>query len=419
MSTPRLLPFPPPYRAALAISNDIDDVLDPRGWWEFLRFLNTRETTVHGAGLGLEVGESFWFYSDHFDEQPASWFRELGDRPSDFAPYFAALGRSGHLDTLHSWGNFSRHGGFTRAHAERAARVLQDEGFVPPVWVNHGGGHDFQNLWMGCGDLPENPEAEGAPAPEYHLDLTWPLGFRYAWIGDLTRVVGQERPWKPGDWLPGGEALRETLGFARRGLARRLAYREVLATYPNPDPRPNRLLAPRTLRDGRTVQTFIRYGDFRRATFEDLAWLLAPRTLDTLEANGGVSAMFLHWGKHAGRRFRDLPAPALDALRGLAGRVQEQRLWVTTTARLLTYVEARTAARLVPGSTPGSWEVVADPLPDGRNLVANDLGGLSWDMGSDAAVALTLDGQPVSIVQDGSIVRVQQEPLVFPEPPGA
>ena len=417
MAGPRLLPFPPPYRAALAVSNDIDDVHEPAGWWDYLRFLNTRESTPLGPGLGLEVGESFWFYSDHFDEQPASWFQGLGDRPSPFAPYFAALGRSGHLDTLHSWGNFSRHGGFTRAHAERAARVLRDEGFVPRVWVNHGGGHDFQNLWMGCGDLPENPEAAGAPAPEYHLDLTWPLGFRYAWIGELTQVIGQERRWRAGDWLPSGAALREILGQARRGMARRLAYRDVLETFPNPDVRGNRLLRPRTLRDGRTVQTFVRYGDFRRATFADLRWLLSDRYLDTLAATGGASVLFLHWGKHPGRRFTDLPESGLDALRRLARRVAEGLLWVTTTSRLLAYMEARAAVRLRPGGAPGTHVIDSATLPDGRRLTVQDLAGLSWETSEGVPVSLTLDGETVPLERDGRIVRVPFAPLRFPDPP--
>ena len=76
----RLLRFPPPYRAAVTISNDLDDLLEPRGWWEFLRFLNTGEPTRFGEGLDLEIGDSFWFWSDHYDEQPGAWFQDLGDR---------------------------------------------------------------------------------------------------------------------------------------------------------------------------------------------------------------------------------------------------------------------------------------------------------------------------------------------------
>jgi len=419
----RLLPFPPPYRAAVTISNDLDNLLEPAGWWEFLRFLNTGERTRFGEGLDLEIGDSFWFWSDHYDEQPGAWFRRLGTDPSPFAPYFAALGRSGHLDTLHSYGNFSRHGGFTREHARIAAGVLAEEGFVPPVWVNHGGAHDFQNLWSGCGDVPENPEAEGAPAPEYHLDLTWPAGFRYAWIGELTRVPGQDRALRAGDWLKAGSALpREAAGYWLRSAARRLAYRGLLERAPNYPVLENRLLRPRVMRDGRTVATFVRYGDFGRATFADLAWALSAEFLDALERSGGISIVFTHWCKHPGRKFTGLDPRALDALRELGRRAREKRLWVLAASRLLRYAEARDAVRVRAAAEGGKTiiRLAAGPLPDGRALTAPDLAGLSFAVPDPANVEVRFDESPLPVApvpgQPGA-VWVPLEPLVFPEPP--
>ncbi len=422
MSGVRLLPFPPPVRAALAISNDLDDLLEPRGWWEFLRFLNTAQATRFGPGLGLEIGDSFWFYSDDPEGQPASYFRGLGGEPSEFAPWIGALGRAGYLDTLHSYGNFSRHGGFTRGHAERAAAALRDEGFAPKVWVNHGGAHDFQNLWSGCGDLPENPEAEGAPAPEYHLDLTWSLGLRYAWLGELTRIPGQARPLGVRDWLaPGSPAPREVLAHAARALSRRAAYRETLARHPHPDVLRNRLLAPRTMRDGRVVQSFMRCGDFARATLADLPWLLRPTFLDALERSGGISILFLHWAKHPGRRFESLDPVWLAALRALAERVQGGRLWVTTTGRLLAYAEARDALRVEQGAD-GRVALRADPLPDGRRLAVEDLAGLALrTMAPGAPPEFLFEGRPLAVEPvpgAPGVVRVPLVPLRFPEPPG-
>jgi hypothetical protein len=419
----RLLPFPPPYRAAVTISNDLDDLLEPGGWWEFLRFLNTADPTRFGDGLDLEIGDSFWFWSDHYDEQPGAWFRHLGTEPSPFAPYFAALGRSGHLDTLHSYGNFSRHGGFTREHARIAAGVLAEEGFVPPVWVNHGGAHDFQNLWTGCGDVPENPEAEGAPAPEYHLDFTWPLGFRYAWIGELTRLPGQDRKIRAGDWLGAGPALRrEAAGYWLRSAARRLAYRGLLERAPNYPVLGNRLLRPRMMRDGRTIATFVRYGDFDRATFADLAFLLSPRFLDALERSGGISIAFTHWCKHPGRRFESLDPGGLDALRELGRRARQKRLWVIAASRLLRYAEARNAVRVRPAAEGGTTiiRLTADPLPDGRVLGPGDLAGLSFAVPDPARVEVYLGNARVTVEPvpgEPGAVWVPLPPLVFPEPP--
>ncbi len=419
----RLLRFPPPYRAAVTVSNDLDNLLEPAGWWEFLRFLNTGEPTRFGDGLDLEIGDSFWFWSDHYPEQPGAWFQELGTEPSPFAPYFAALGRSGHLDTLHSYGNFSRHGGFNREHARIAAGVLAEEGFVPPVWVNHGGAHDFQNLWTGCGDVPENPEAEGAPAPEYHLDLTWPLGFRYAWIGELTTVPGQDRRLTVTDWLGSSPALRrETTGYWLRSAVRRLAYRGLLERAPNYPVLRNRLIRPRVMRDGRTVATFVRYGDFGRATFADLASILAPGFLDALERSGGISIVFTHWCKHPGRRFEDLDAAGLAALRDLGRRAREKRLWVIAAARLLRYAEAHRAVRFTAEDRDGATVIrlAADPLPDGRVLTADDLAGLSFGVPDPARVELLYADRPVAVEPvpgEPGAVWVPLTPLEFPDPP--
>jgi hypothetical protein len=423
MSRIQLLRFPAPYRAALALSNDPDDLWDPRGWWEFLRFLNTREITASGPGLGLEAGDAFWFWSDHGDEQPGSYFEGLTEKPSAFAPLIGALGRSGYLDTLHSYGNFSRHGGFRRNHAERAAAVLGDEGFAPRVWVNHGGAHDFQNLWTGCGDVPENPEARGAPAPEYHLDITRKLGLRYAWIGDLTGTPGQGRSLGPRDWLHAASPVRrDAMGHLARGLARRLAYRNILAAYPNYSTLRNPLFTTRTFRDNTVARTFARYGNFGRATFADLGWLLRPYFLDALEAGGGLSVVFVHWSRHPGRAFRDLPGPGLEGLRRLAERAHDGRIWVTTTGRLLAYWEARQALRVHEAGESGEVVVTldADRLPDGRELAVEDLAGITLRVPDPRRVRVLWKGTPLAVEPSPGgtdTVWVPWKSLVFPEPP--
>jgi hypothetical protein len=421
MTRAALLPWPAPYRAALALSNDTDDLWDPNGWWSFLRFLNTRESTPLGEGLGLEVGDAFWMYSDHPVEQPGAYFDGLSDRPSAFAPYLRVLGRAGYLDTLHTWGNFSRHGGFTRAHAERGIRALTEDGIRPRVWVNHGGAHDFQNLWVGCGDLPENPEARGAPCPEYHWDLTRGFGVRYLWLGDLTRVPGQERGIGAEDWLhPASPFRREAAGYVARGLARRLAYRDLLARAPNHAPHRNRLLGPKPLRDGTVATRFVRYGDFDRATFADLAWLLRPYALDRLERTGGASVLFVHWCRHPGRDFTALDPGAVAALVALGRRAREARIWVTTTGRLLAYVEARRSLRWTERSTPEGFALDLDaaPLADGRIVETQDLAGVAFRVPHPQRTRLRWRGEPLETEHpEPGVIAVPRKPLWFPDPP--
>src|SRR4030042_3229005 len=54
--------FPYPFRAAIAICSDIDNTETLEEFLEIQRFLNTGEATSMGEGLGLEIGNSFFFY---------------------------------------------------------------------------------------------------------------------------------------------------------------------------------------------------------------------------------------------------------------------------------------------------------------------------------------------------------------------
>src|SRR5512147_601800 len=55
-------PFPYPYRAALAISNDIDNTGTFEEFVEIHKFLNTHEKTSMGEGVGLNIGNTFLFW---------------------------------------------------------------------------------------------------------------------------------------------------------------------------------------------------------------------------------------------------------------------------------------------------------------------------------------------------------------------
>jgi hypothetical protein len=177
-------PWPAPFRAALAICNDIDCTT----WPDFLalhRFLNTTGPTPFGDGLGLPVGNSFWMYSVRPDNDPGfAYFDDLDGRPSAVAPHMRELMRAGLLDVLHSYGNFSQRGGFRREHAERAAADLMRHDLRPDVWVNHGDVHNFQNIHgaggerVSLGGREYHRGADDVPVRnvEYHLDITHRLG---------------------------------------------------------------------------------------------------------------------------------------------------------------------------------------------------------------------------------------------------
>ena len=74
--------FPYPYKAALAICSDIDETESIEEFLEMQEFLNTKRRTRYGTGLGLEIGNSFWFYNQ-----------------------FVELKQSGEVDSLEYSGN--------------------------------------------------------------------------------------------------------------------------------------------------------------------------------------------------------------------------------------------------------------------------------------------------------------------------
>ena len=65
-------------------------------------FLNSEKQTIYGPGLGLEVGNSFWFFNGSKSAQ-LSYFEGLTDKETALAPIIRLYIKSKHIDTLHSW----------------------------------------------------------------------------------------------------------------------------------------------------------------------------------------------------------------------------------------------------------------------------------------------------------------------------
>src|SRR3990170_7384841 len=54
--------FPYPYKAALAIASDIDSTSTLEKFLEIQEFLNTKNITNMGEGVGLDIGNSFFMF---------------------------------------------------------------------------------------------------------------------------------------------------------------------------------------------------------------------------------------------------------------------------------------------------------------------------------------------------------------------
>jgi hypothetical protein len=323
--------MPYPCHALVSICNDLDGL----EWSDFLdihRFLNTREETVHGPGLDLDIGDSFWFFSSRPDINDSfTYFDGLASSQTKYAPAIRQLVQLGYLDVLHSWGNFSQSGGFERRHAELAAEEIAKWQQGPLVWTDHGEIHNLQNL-AALGDRPFLSDGTGKRQKvlEYHADVMVHAGIAFVWrTTDVAQIFGHERV------VP----RRERITHLNRGVSGARKLVNVARTLVSGG-RYSPMIHPLGLRDGQEVWRFERYlPDWSRTTLEDLGDILQPAALDGLEENKGAVCLLTHFG--FGRRFSELPPKTLSALRLLADRCAKGQIAVLSTSRLLLYLYAR------------------------------------------------------------------------------
>jgi hypothetical protein len=191
-SEPEVHPFPYPYRAAVAVSNDCEFM----SWDHYLgiyRLLNDP------AGLDLEIGTSlFFFVTNALCHSSFSYFDAASGAPSADAPAIREMVEAGYIDTVHAYGDFDD-GSFTRQHAELVVEECERHGMRFPFWTNHGSDRNFQNL--GHEHLAVYQRGDDPTAPQYHLDLLRRVGAEFFWVddgyqqsvGEGTRVLYSER----------------------------------------------------------------------------------------------------------------------------------------------------------------------------------------------------------------------------------
>lgn len=376
----RRIPFP--YRAVLAISTDLDQTLDRRVYWESMCFLNTSETTSMGQGLGLEVGNSIYF--DMPPDQFAYWNTDDAGRAM-----VQTLIRSGHIDTLHSFGDLAT----TRAHADRALSELARHGCSLEVWVDHSTAptNFGADIMRGQGDVI------GAPA--YHADLSHAFGIRYVWRGRITSVIAQNTRRSLRGILKAEHpfaSLRTIVKEFAKGLLARAGNSKYAMHAPNA------VLRSTSLRSGHEVFEFLRSNPCWRAvdrgeTADGLAEVLTPTMLEHLARREGVCILYTHLGKV---RHRDEPfgEPTRAALRMLADQYRAGRILATTTRRALSYCRAlREITYSVTKATDGIRIDISTHRSRGAVSVGNrSLAGLTFYVPIPERTRIMVDGHEVA-----------------------
>ncbi len=415
--------FPYPYKAALTICSDIDGTESIGKFLEIQGLLNTTRETTYGRGLGLDIGNTFWFYNQQYelhkrrlagDSVPdvffsgevdfgISIFDGTSDTLSTYAPVILALIRAGYLDCLHTYGNFGV-GGFTRDLATRSVEFLANESLKVDVWINHGGNENEQKVGDAPWYLGDNQETD-----VYHTDLTIPTGIKFLWRGQRTHCIGQN-----------GE-------FSVVNLAKRFyEYIQDLFYTAQRFPHDNKLVHVYELDDGQKVFEFVRFinpwGKYSIPREPYIIHQLGPKQVDELIENHGYLVFYTHLGVNQRPPF--LHDSTIDALRYIKKRFDQDDLLVTTTSKLLNYyvhhkylfwrTKQRAESLFVIIDSIAN-EVEGSFVPD-----ANDLQGMTFYIPKDLTTMLMVNGQPVSYIRNSrdeagrESISIPWQTLTFP-----
>lgn len=311
--------FPYPYVCGLALASDPDDLHTREDFLEVARFLNTTGHTSMGTGLGLETGYGFWAY-DGCGTCDFTLFRGTSREPSPNAEVIEDLIRSGHLDYMHTYGDFSD-GGFRRGHAAHALEYLARRGLRLEVWVNHGGSGNRQQI----GNL-SHQRGDDPGAPEYHTDLLLQHGVRFLETYGIVHTVGQDAPCSCTDRL---KQTWESFAYGMRG--RDWRFRSLFS---------NSLLERCRLRDGQQVHSFKRFigpcDGLERAGSRELAVQISSAVIEQLKSKRGYMIVYTHLWRGLEHPCR-IPERTRNALRHLADEQRSGNVYVTTTRKLLVY----------------------------------------------------------------------------------
>tara|TARA_B100000212_G_C27381435_1_gene537281 strand:- start:417 stop:1646 length:1230 start_codon:yes stop_codon:yes gene_type:complete len=312
--------FPYPYKCAFSISSDIDNASSLDFFVQFMDFLNSEKQTIYGPGLGLEVGNSFWFFNGSKSEQ-LSYFDGLSDKETSFAPIIRLYLKSKHIDTLHSWGNFDR-GGFKRYYAEKGTEVLNKYNFNIPVWVNHGINLNYQKV----GDYP-SMYGDDPTHSCYHTDLLSESGLEFIWTGKVTHIIGQD----------GRENFSILSKLLIQKIIKKLKYQHVKDPIYDDD---NNLIKPLLLRDGNKKWEFTRFinswGNAGDLDFYEFVGQIKARNLKRLIKNQGIMILYTHFNENLGAT---IPMNLNERLGFLKKMVNRKEILMGTSSRILKYWE--------------------------------------------------------------------------------
>lgn len=350
--------YPYPYHAMLAICSDLDETPNKEIYFETARYLNTTDETLLGKGVGLEVGNTIYF------DMPEHNF-SYTNTDDDGRQKIHQLIDSGHIDCLHSFGDFVK----DRALIEKHWNAIQAGKRKIEVWVDHA--QAPTNL---DNDIMQGQGAE-VDKPAYHSDLTVQSGMLpFIWKGRVTSCVAQnaKRSYQALFNKKQIKASLKTIAlefikgwFARLGNTKYAMHKD------------NKVLRKSKLVDGTAINEFMRCNPawggvscFDQA--RGIHHILTKKVLDTLVDNAGCSILYSHLGK-----VRSVAEPftqdTRQAFELLAAYQQHNKILTTTTRRLLGYNRTKAALEFTVKTVGDETHIHLTTEYEGE-----DLQGLTW-----------------------------------------
>jgi len=318
--------FPYPYKAAMTICSDIDKTATKEEFLEIQKFLNTKEITTMGKGIGLEIGNSFMMYAP-----PTSTFSYFSGKPDDAQTIIRFI-KAGRIDVMHSYGEKL---GFSRKDAVKALEELKRNHCKVDVWVDHDRvvSNFGKDVTFGLGDVVDS-EA-------YHADLTIAYGIKFVSLGRVTSIVAQSVPITLRifvDIFDSDHFIHSLVNMSKEFA------KKVLGVFGNKKyaiHKRNELVKITTLNDGQKVYEFIRCDNHWRgvdkaATCRGLGYVISKKQLSKLKRNQGYTIVYTHLGRNSDCS-QVIARETQNALRNLANEYEAGNIYVTTTSKLLNY----------------------------------------------------------------------------------
>ena len=386
----RRLPYP--YKAALTICSDIDSTNTLEEFLTIQEFLNTKNQTIMGEGLGLEIGNSFYpVRNDH------GVFALISQNPAD-REVIIDLIKLGYMDTIHSFNTAKN-----RKEIYEIVKFLQENECKLDVWVNHSIAPS--NIGPQKSNLGDKVDSD-----YYHTDFSIKtLGYKFVWMYEVTTIIGQGRPLNMRSFFSSLDKKHFFQSMYENVFKEICKYFLSYIYWKYADRKYNDLIYPVQIADGQWVFKFIRCEAFYKGpepgdNSAGLASTLREGIFNELKSAQGYMIVITHLGKNAGYPY--ISTETQKALRLLEREYRTGEIYVTTTSKLLKYyVNSQYLKWNVKIENGGKYiqiEEITDPVRGSFIPSVDDLRGITFFTNDPENTHILIqDKEIIDIVKNG------------------